>query len=240
MGSTTEYKITLKKIWIHLKTICKHKFWVMYYCHKCGITWQGIIHDLSKFSFTEFWTNVKYVIPGKSPIDVQKEEIGFSMAWQHHKGHNPHHYEFWMDKFDDGCYVARMPFKYVVEMLCDNLAAGRAYQGKKFSYESEWNWWKKQRTIRNMHPDNAAFLQLAFFALYMAEVHPGDDIKVKFVDDESGEVTHEKVYAQGYEDKILNYETLHKFYDLAWDIMNPEQMKIKQPGEVKFMEFKQE
>ena len=100
MDSTTEYKITLKKIWIHLSTICKHKWWVMYYCFKCGIPWQGIIHDLSKFSFTEFWTNVKYAVPGKSPIDVQKENIGFSMAWQHHKGHNPqtqpyHHLQVW-------------------------------------------------------------------------------------------------------------------------------------------------
>ena len=191
---------------------------------------------MSKFSFTEFWTNVKYVIPGKSPIDVQKENIGFSMAWQHHKGHNPHHYEFWMDKFDDGCYVTRMPFKYAVEMLCDNLAAGRAYQGKKFSYESEWNWWKKQRTIRNMHPDNRDFLNMAFYALYMAEIYPGDDIILKIVDSESDEVISEKVYAQGYESKILNWKTLYKIYDTSLDAMNPMQMKIKQPGEPKYAE----
>lgn len=172
-----EYRATPKKIWIHLKTICKHKYWVMRYCFKCGIPWKGIIHDLSKFSPIEFLTNIKYVIPGKSPIDAQKENIGFSMAWQHHKGHNPHHYEFWMDKFDDGCYVTRMPVEYAIEMLCDNLAAGRAYQGKNFSYESEWNWWKKQRTIRNMHPDNRDFLNIIFHALYEAEKLKNDNTK---------------------------------------------------------------
>ena len=236
MNDTKEYRITSKKIWLHFNTICRHKYWVMHYCHKCGITKRGLLHDLSKFSPTEFWTNVKYVVPGKSPIDVQKENIGFSMAWQHHKGHNPHHYEFWMDKFDDGCYVTRMPFKYAVEMLCDNLAAGRAYQGKKFSYESEWNWWKKQRTIRNMHPDNRDFLNMAFYALYMAEIYPGDDIILKIVDSESDEVISEKVYAQGYESKILNWKTLYKIYDTSLDVMNPMQMKIKQPGEPKYVE----
>ena len=227
MDSTTEYKITLKKIWIHLSTICKHKWWVMYYCFKCGIPWQGIIHDLSKFSFTEFWTNVKYVIPGKSPIDVQKENIGFSMAWQHHKGHNPHHYEFWMDKFDDGCYVTRMPFKYAVEMLCDNLAAGRAYQGKKFSYESEWNWWKKQRTIRNMHPDTRDFLQMAFYALYSTDINPGKPIKFG---NGSG------FFGFKNTNDILNKKTMRSIYASAVTQKNPMQMKIKQPGEPKYIE----
>ena len=223
----TEYKITLKKIWIHLSTICKHKWWVMYYCFKCGIPWQGIIHDLSKFSFTEFWTNVKYAVPGKSPIDVQKEKIGFSMPWQHHKGHNPHHYEFWMDKFDDGCYVTRMPFKYAVEMLCDNLAAGRAYQGKKFSYESEWNWWKKQRTIRNMHPDNRDFLQMAFYALYIAETSPEEAATIS---------DKEYFYSLGSIGSILNKKTLKSMYDFIVTRENPMQMKIKQPGEPKYIE----
>lgn len=175
-----KYNITPKKIWIHLSTIMKHKFWVFYFCNMCGFTWKGIVHDLSKFSPTEFWTNVKYVIPGKSPIDVQKEEIGFSMAWQHHKGHNPHHYEFWMDKFDDGCYVTKMPFEYAVEMLCDNLAAGKAYQGKKFTYESELKWWEKQRKIRNMHPDNRDFLDVMFHKLYEYEqdLKAGEKVKL--------------------------------------------------------------
>lgn len=227
MDSTTEYKITLKKIWIHLSTICKHKWWVMYYCFKCGIPWQGIIHDLSKFSFTEFWTNVKYAIPGKSPIDVQKENIGFSMAWQHHKGHNPHHYEFWMDKFDDGCYVTRMPFKYVVEMLCDNLAAGRAYQGKKFSYESEWNWWKKQRTIRNMHPDNRDFLNMAFYALYRTEVEHGKPIKFN---------NGQGFFGFNSVNEILSEKNMRIIYSCSLSNKSPTQIKIKQPDEPKYVE----
>lgn len=169
MESTKTYKATPKKIWIHLKTIFKHKYWVFKYCRMCGITWQGIIHDLSKFSPSEFLTNIKYVEEGISPIDIQKREIGFSFAWQHHKGHNPHHYEFWMDKFDDGCYVTRMPFKYATEMLCDMLAANKAYLGKNATYQGELKWWNNQKNIRKMHPDNTLYLSTVINALATEE-----------------------------------------------------------------------
>lgn len=224
-----EYKITLKKIWIHLSTICKHKYWVLKYCHKCGITWQGIKHDMSKFSPTEFLTNVRYAIPGKSPIDVQKEEFGFSMAWQHHKGHNPHHYEFWMDKFDDGCYVTRMPYEYVVEMLCDNLAADRAYSGKNYSYSDEWKWWLKQRTIRNMHPDNRDFMNICFEALLYSETDPGmHNLKI-----ESGsgpDYIFRSIPVKCTEESIFNKHFLKWIYDSTYTKGRPMQMKIKDGG----------
>ena len=229
MNNTEEYNITPKKIRLHFNTICRHKYWVMHYCHKCGITKRGLLHDLSKFSPTEFWTNVKYVVPGKSPIDVQKEKIGFSMAWQHHKGHNPHHYEFWMDRFDDGCYVTRMPFEYAVEMLCDNLAAAKAYQGDKFSYTSEWEWWQKQREIRNMHPDNRDFLEVVFYALYKVEDYPGSYITIGPEHNVGGKYTG---VLKAYENSILNYNTLEEIYETIIERSKlPKQVKIRQPME---------
>ena len=50
------------------------------------------------------------------------------MAWFHHRGNNPHHYEYWVDNFDnyynnEGLTLIKMPYKYVLEMLCDYLAA---------------------------------------------------------------------------------------------------------------------
>lgn len=234
-NSKKEYRITFQKIWIHLSTICKHKYWVLKYCHKCGITWRGIVHDLSKFSITEFWTNVKYAIPGKSPIDVQKELFGFSMAWQHHKAHNLHHYEFWMDKFDDGCYVTRMPYKYVVEMLCDNLAAGRAYSGKNYSYKAEWEWWLKQRTIRNMHPDNRDFMNICFEALLYTEKNPGGFkyIYIEHGNDNTG-YARKGISIPCYENDILNKNTLERIYNITFSEERPTQMKIKDGNESKW------
>ena len=165
-----KYKFTLSKLIIHLRTIFIHKKWVFYYAKLCGIPFQGIIHDLSKFSPKELFINVKYVVIGKSPIDIQKQEIGYSFVWLHHKGHNPHHYEYWMDKFDDGCYITRMPLKYTIEMLCDYLAANKAYNGKDATFESQLAWWQIQRNIRKMHPDNILFLDKVFDKLKDYEV----------------------------------------------------------------------
>ncbi len=95
-------KITLRKVIGHFKTIHTHRKWVRKYCFLAGIPWRGITHDLSKYSPTEFWESVRYWTGNGSPIDVCKKENGFSRGWLHHKGRNPHHYEYWMDNFDKG------------------------------------------------------------------------------------------------------------------------------------------
>ena len=158
----------IQKFFGHLKTVTKHKYWVWYYMRKCGKGWRGLWHDMSKFSPTEFWESVKYYSGTRSPIDACKEDKGVSMAWMHHKGRNPHHYEYWMDNFDKGGEPKEMPWKYKVEMICDYLAAGRAYMGKNFSYKAEYEWWlKKLESPRRQHEKDKEFVtnvlrQLAF------------------------------------------------------------------------------
>lgn len=128
----------------HLKTICKHKYWVFYYCCKAGIPWRGLVHDFSKFSPTEFFESVKYYQGTSSPIDVCKKDKGWSAAWMHHKGRNRHHFEYWWD--NNG--PVKMPYKDALELICDYLGAGRAYQGRNFSYRSELEWWEnKSKTL---------------------------------------------------------------------------------------------
>ena len=46
--------------WGHFKTITSHKFLVMKYCFKVGLYKQGLMHDLSKYSPTEFMVGAKY------------------------------------------------------------------------------------------------------------------------------------------------------------------------------------
>ena len=117
--SFREFTNTLKISFLHFKIICEHKSWVSYYCNIAGLSkWQAFKHDLSKFSYTEFSESVKYYSGDKSPIENAKEIKGYSLAWQHHKGRNPHHYEYWMDNFDIGTTPIRMPYKYAVEMIC--------------------------------------------------------------------------------------------------------------------------
>ena len=159
-----------QKFFGHLKTVTKHKYWVWYYMHKCRHGWRGLWHDMSKFSPVEFFESVKYYSGTRSPIDVCKEENGISMAWMHHKGRNPHHYEYWMDNFDNGGEPKEMPVKYKVEMICDYLGAARAYMGKKFSYEAEYNWWlTKTSKPRAQHDIDKAFVTLTLNVLMRIE-----------------------------------------------------------------------
>ena len=150
-----------QKFFGHLKTVRTHRKWVRHYCDLMDIGWQGFWHDLSKYHPVEFFESVKYYQGNRSPIDACKEDKGYSDAWFHHR-RNKHHREYYADHFDKGTSCIPMPMKYAIEMLADFLAAGRAYQGKNFTYESEWNWWKAQLD-RNIciHPQTAMFITRA-------------------------------------------------------------------------------
>ena len=81
----------------HLSTINNHKRMVMEYCFRVGLYKQGLLHDLSKYCPQEFIPGVIYYQGDRSPNNAQREALGYSDAWLHHKGHNKHHYEYWID-----------------------------------------------------------------------------------------------------------------------------------------------
>ena len=92
-------------MWIsggHLKTVQRHRRLVRQYCFRLGLYWQGLTHDLSKFSPVEFWAGVKYFQGDRSPNDAQRRDNGYSASWMHHKGRNRHHFEYWTDYGMDG------------------------------------------------------------------------------------------------------------------------------------------
>ena len=160
-------QLMIKNIFGHLKTILIHKYWVFVYCYKFGIPWQGIIHDLSKFSWIEFSESVKYYQGGKkSPIPFIKKENGYSKAWQHHKGRNPHHYEYWTDNYSKGTTFIKIPFKYVLEMTADWLSAGRTYNEKNFTIQNEIDWWNNWSEKSAIHPDTVILIDKIFHIIY--------------------------------------------------------------------------
>lgn len=152
----------MKARWNHFKKIIIHKYWVLHYCNMCGLYKQGLIHDLSKFSPTEFEESIKYYCGTDSPINKCKEINGYSMAWFHHRGRNKHHYEYWTDNYDSGTTAVKMPFKYMLEMVCDYLAAGRAYSGDKFTMEKEYEWWQQKKKIAFMHKRTKMMIEFIF------------------------------------------------------------------------------
>ena len=138
--------MNIKNAWLHFRKIQTHRKWVRHYCFGIGLYKQGLLHDLSKYSPTEFFESVKYYQGTSSPIDASKAANGYSMAWFHHRGRNLHHHVMWIDNFDEtGGTPILMPYKYFTEMICDYLAAGRAYMGDTFTFAAENEWWKKKR-----------------------------------------------------------------------------------------------
>ena len=151
------------KIWKHFKTITYHKYLVMQGCFKVGLYWQGIFHDMSKYSPSEFWVGAKYYQGNRSPNNAEREAIGYSSSWLHHKGRNKHHYEYWIDystkDIAGGMAPAPMPSKYVVEMLMDRIAACKVYNGKDYTSTSPWEYYKSGREKAPLHPETKRLLE---------------------------------------------------------------------------------
>ena len=140
--------------WKHFKTITTHKLLVMDGCFKVGLYKQGLLHDLSKYSPTEFWIGARYYQGDKSPNAAERLEKGYSEAWMHHKGRNKHHYEYWTDmSMKTFRYESvPMPLEYLVEMVMDRRAACMVYQGKDYTSASALNYYLRSKERSLMHP----------------------------------------------------------------------------------------
>ena len=126
----------MKKYILHLVLILSHKYYVSVECFKMGLFWQGLTHDLSKFSMIEFLESAKYFTGTKSPIDGAKKDKGFSKAWLHHKGINRHHWQYWIDFKGKEPVPIDIPEKYIKEMICDIRGASKAYLKKSYTKDS--------------------------------------------------------------------------------------------------------
>ena len=130
----------MSKAWKHFKTITYHKYLVAKGCFRVGLYRQGLLHDLSKYSPAEFLVGARYYQGNRSPNNAEREAIGYSSAWLHHKGRNKHHYEYWIDystrDVPGGMAPVPMPYQYIVEMIMDRIAASKVYLGGSYTDES--------------------------------------------------------------------------------------------------------
>lgn len=148
-------------VWLKLiKRILTHKYYVAKYCFQIGLYWQGITHDLSKFSFTEFSRAIKYWDDNISSLANERKILGYSQTFLHHRGRNPHHYEYWIHSLDDGGVPARIPKKYVLELICDYLAAAKTYGADP---RKECIWWIKQQSNMKIHKETKDYITEVFY-----------------------------------------------------------------------------
>jgi len=165
----------------HFSTIIKHRHAVIKHCFKAGIGFQGLFHDLSKFSPTEFIPGVRYFQGTRSPNEGEREANGFSKAWMHHKGRNKHHFEYWTD-YDYNTKTMRgmpMPDKYLIEMFCDRVAASKIYQGKNYNAESSLKYFEMGKARRAALIHETTSDKLEFLLRMLAE--QGEDKTFEYI-----------------------------------------------------------
>lgn len=155
----------LDKAMAHFQTILQHKRLVARGCFAVGLYRQGILHDLSKFSPTEFLVGARYYQGTRSPNNAERETIGYSSAWLHHKGINRHHFEYWVDynlrgELDGRIIIpVKMPGRYVIEMVMDRIAACKVYRGDAYKDDDALEYYLSGQANSLLHPETAALLE---------------------------------------------------------------------------------
>ena len=156
------------KAWQHFCTITNHKMLVMKGCFEVGLYKQGLLHDLSKYGWTEFRVGAKYYQGTRSPNNAEREDTGCSTAWLHHKGRNKHHFEYWQDYSIDGrpgLVGMRMPEKYVVEMFIDRVSASKNYLREQYDQGHPLRYYEKGKIKEMLHEDTRKLLELLLHML---------------------------------------------------------------------------
>ena len=147
--------------WNHLKTITHHRNLVMKHCFQVGLYRRGLLHDLSKYSWTEFRAGVRYYQGTRSPNAAEREVLGYSPAWMHHKGRNKHHFEYWTDLLPGTREYSPvpMPTEYLVEMVMDRIAACKVYRGKDYTDGAALEYLERALDSMLMHPETVGKLK---------------------------------------------------------------------------------
>lgn len=155
--------MSLKGAIRHFITITRHRNTVALHAFKAGIPLRGLLHDLSKYTPTEFSSGAKFYKDGKrSPNEEERAIYGYSKAWLHHKGRNKHHFEYWTDYNPQIKMVApvKMPKKYVIEMFCDRVAASKIYQGKNYTEDHPLEYFLRGKPKRSIHSETSDYLEM--------------------------------------------------------------------------------
>lgn len=159
-------------MWNHFKTITYHKYLVAQGCFRVGLIRQGILHDMSKYSPTEFLVGAKYFQGTRSPNNAEREDIGYSNSWMHHKGRNKHHYEYWIDYSNDPALRGKMvpvemPDRYVAEMIMDRIAASKVYKGEAYDDSCPLQYFDNGTRHELIHPKTCE--KLEYYLRMLAE-----------------------------------------------------------------------
>lgn len=144
----------------HLHLVNKHRYHVFINSLKVGIPIQGLLHDLSKYSFKEFIPSSKYYNGKFSPIANERLSEGlYSKIFTHHTNHNKHHFEHYIDIYKGDLILIKMPYKYSLEHVIDMISASQSYLKKNFNTTEPLKYFEKFKETSLMHSMNIEFVE---------------------------------------------------------------------------------
>ena len=75
-------------------------------------------------------------------------------------GVNKHHWQCWIDFEDGELIVIEMPPKYLAEMLCDWIGAGKAYNKGNWTIDTFKNWYANNKDKIILHTLTRDYIEL--------------------------------------------------------------------------------
>ncbi len=104
-------------------------------------------HDQSKSSPEEYEAYDAYFYGGNRSYRVVRK---FQHAWLHHIHNNPHHWQYWVlhnDEPDEGEIILRMPYEYIIEMICDWWS----FSWKDGNLREIFSWYDQHKDYMKLH-----------------------------------------------------------------------------------------
>ena len=118
-GKVIPHKVNVYQAGIELS---RNEWFKELYIDKAQFIENLWLHDISKFSANESFGYAFHDFTSK------ELDLGFEMAWHHHKQVNEHHPEYWLNANRSGkLEIIPMPKLFIVEMVADWIGAGRTY-----------------------------------------------------------------------------------------------------------------
>ena len=111
-----EHISNVQRAWNILRDYLSIEFITYYHINFDIMKSRVVEHDVSKFSPLEYTQYDEYFY-GEHNVITQRN---FNKAWLHHQHLNPHHWQHWVLRNDDGTTIALdMDIYSVLEMICD-------------------------------------------------------------------------------------------------------------------------
>lgn len=109
-------------------------------------------HDNSKYTEEEYDAYADYFYGEKT----EAVEAAFDAAWLHHQHNNPHHWQHWLLREDDGgTKCIEMPERYVIEMIADWWA----FSWKANNLYEIFDWYKKNKSKIVLHENTQKLVE---------------------------------------------------------------------------------